>query len=131
MATFRDFEELEIWQEAKRLYRQIQVLTDRDGVRTDYRFRSNLREAAGSIMDNIAEGFERDSQFEFVNHLSYSKGSTGEGRSELYRGADCSYWTEAEAKSLGLEYKELSSHIANFIKYLNGSDFRGQKFKNR
>ena len=82
---------------------------------------SKIRLAAGSIMDNIAEGFERDSRLEFINHPSYSKGSTGETRSQLYRGYDMNYWSEEKAISLIEEYKRLASHIANFIKYLNTS----------
>ena len=82
-------------------------------------------------MDNIAEVFERDSRLEFINHLGYSKGSTGETRSQLYRGCDRNYWPEEKAISLIEEYKELASHIANFIKYLNGINVGGNKFKGR
>jgi len=131
MATIKSFEELEIWREARRLYKKIIELTQRDLVVNDYRFKSNLREAAGSVMDNIAEGFERDSRLEFVNALSYSKGSTGEVRSQLFRGFDNGYWNESELNELNEEYKILASHIANFIKYLNTSDQKGLKFKDR
>ena len=107
MATIKSFEELEIWREARRLYKKIIELTQRDLVVNDYRFKSNLREAAGSVMDNIAEGFERDSRLEFVNALSYSKGSTGEVRSQLFRGFDNGYWNESELNELNEEYKIL------------------------
>lgn len=82
-------------------------------------------------MDNIAEGFERDSRLEFVNFLSISKGSAGEVRSQLHRGFDMGYWNENEFNELHNEYKVLASHIANFIKYLNNSAIKGQKFKDR
>ena len=59
-------------------------------------------------MDNIAEGFERDSRLEFVNALSYSKGSTGEGRSQLFRGLDKGYWNQPELDELNEEYKNLA-----------------------
>ena len=59
MSTFKDFEELEIWQEAGRLYKQVLLLTDRDGIRTDYQL--YIQEADGSIIVNIAERFERES----------------------------------------------------------------------
>ena len=52
----------------------------REDVAKDFRFKNNFKEAAGSVMDNIAEGFERESRLEFINALSYSKGSTGEVR---------------------------------------------------
>ncbi len=131
MATIKSFEELEIWKEARKLYKRIIELTEREIVAKDYRFKNNMREAAGSVMDNIAEGFERDSRLEFVNALSYSKGSIGEVRSQLYRGFDNSYWSELELNELNEEYKSLASHIANFIKYLNTSDHKGLKFKDR
>ena len=131
MATITSFEELEIWKEARRLYKKVLALIKREVVAKDFRFRSNMKEAAGSVMDNIAEGFERDSRLEFVNALSYSKGSTGEVRSQLFRGFDNEDWDESELNELNEEYKNLASHIANFIKYLNTSDQKGLKFKDR
>ena len=131
MATITSFEDLEIWKEARRLYNKVLALIKREVVAKDFRFKNNMKEAAGSVMDNIAEGFERDSRLEFVNALSYSKGSTGEVRSQLFRGFDNEYWDELELKELNEEYKNLASHIANFIKYLNTSDQKGLKFKDR
>lgn len=131
MATITAFEELEIWKGAGRLYQKVLALIKREVVAKDFRFRDNMREAAGSVMDNIAEGFERDSRLEFINALSYSKGSTGEVRSQLFRGFDSEYWDESEVNELNEEYKNLASHIANFIKYLNTGDQKGLKFKDR
>lgn len=131
MATITSFEELEIWKEARRLYKKVLALIKIDVVAKDFRLSNNMKEAAGSVMDNIAEGFERDSRLEFVNALSYSKGSTGEVRSQLFRGFDSEYWDESELNELNEEYKNLASHIANFIKYLNTSDQKGLKFKDR
>lgn len=131
MATITSFEELEIWKKARRLYKKVLALINRELVAKDFRFRNNMKEAAGSVMDNIAEGFDRDSRLEFVNALRYSKGSTGEVRSQLFRGFDNEYWNESELNVLNEEYKNLASHIANFIKYLNTSDQKGLKFKDR
>ena len=122
MATITSFEELEIWKEARRLYKKVLDLIKREEVAKEFRFKNNLKEAAGSVMDNIAEGFERDSRLEFINTLSYLKGSTGEVRSQLFRGFESDYWNESELNELNEEYKKLASHIANFIKYLNTSD---------
>ena len=129
--TITSFEQLEIWQEAKRLYEKILMLTSRELVAKDYRFKSNIREAAGSVMDNIAEGFERDSRLEFVNHLSYAKGSTGEIRSHLIRGNLNGYWTKEETTQLSNEYMILSKRIASLIKYLNTTVHKGLKFRDR
>lgn len=131
MATITSFEELEIWKKARRLYKKVLALINRELVAKDFRFRNNMKEAAGSVMDNIAEGFDRDSRLEFVNALRYSKGSTGEVRSQLFRGFDNEYWNESELNVLNEEYKNLASQIANFIKYLNTSDQKGLKFKDR
>ncbi len=86
MATITSFEELEIWKEARRLYQKVLALTSRGLVAKDFRFRNNMKEAAGSVMDNIAEGFERDSRLEFVNALSYSKGSNRRSQIPIIQG---------------------------------------------
>lgn len=130
MATFHRFEELEIWQIARQLSLKIFKLTETGSVSKDYKFPDQIRAAAGSVMDNIAEGFERSGQFEFVNFLSIAKGSSGEVRSQLYRGIAQQYFSE-DAINLIKEYDELASRIGGFIKYLNQSEVRGQKFKGR
>lgn len=130
MATFHRFEELEIWQEARRLSLKIFKLTDQGPASKDYKFRDQIRSSAGSVMDNIAEGFERSSQFEFVNFLGISKGSSGEVRSQLYRGIDQNYFSP-DTNEFIKEYDELASKISGFMKYLNQSEIRGQKFKDR
>ena len=72
MATFNRFEDLEIWQTAKKLSLKVFRLTEAGPSSKDFKFRDQIRSSAGSVMDNIAEGFERSGQFEFVNFLSIS-----------------------------------------------------------
>ena len=130
MATFHRFEELEIWQIARGLSLRVFKLTEDGPAFKDFKFRDQIRSSAGSVMDNIAEGFERSSQFEFVNFLGISKGSSGEVRSQLYRGIDQNYFPH-ESNELIKEYEELAAKIGGFLKYLNQSEIKGQKFKNR
>lgn len=131
MATITKFEELEIWQTARRLANSIFLLTQKELFSKDFRFRDQIRAASGSVMDNVAESFERSSRLEYVNFLSIAKGSAGEVRSELYRAIDQKYINENEGQILIEEYKTHSSKLAGFIKYLNTSSVAGQKFKDR
>jgi four helix bundle protein len=131
MATVNRFEDLEIWQLARNLYRKISGLADKIRKNHDYRFADQIKAAAGSIMDNIAEGFERNSRLEFLNLLSISKGESGELKSQLYRSLDDNYIAEKEFGELYEDTDKVSKKIANFVKYLNNSKIKGLKFKNR
>ena len=131
MPTIKNFEELEIWIAARTHNKRILEITQRESIKKDFRFYSQMRASAGSVMDNIAEGFERDSRLEFVNHLSFSKGSCGEVQSQVYRAFDDKSITEEEQNELILGYKTLAKDIGNFIRYLNKSDIKGQKFAGR
>ncbi len=131
MATIQRFEDLEIWQLARKLYKKISVIEARMQKKHDYRFAEQIKSAAGSIMDNIAEGFERNSRLEFLNSLSISKGECGELKSQVYRSFDDGYITEAELNELHNDTDVLSKKIASFIIYLNTSKVKGLKFKNR
>ncbi len=84
-----------------------------------------------SIMDNIAEGFGRGSKLEFINSLTTAKGEGEELKSQLYRGFDILYFTEQQFKELFEDADLLVNKIGAFIRYLNKSDFKGQKFKDR
>lgn len=82
-------------------------------------------------MDNIAEGFERNGRLEFTNHLSIAKGECGESRSQLHRVFDDGYLNEILYQELLQDSCILMAKIANFVKYLNNSEIKGLKFKNR
>lgn len=129
MSAVRDFEELAIFQKARELSKKIYPVTNRDGFKSDFRFVQQIRAAAGSIMDNIAEGFERTGNKEFLNFLYIAKGSCGEVRSQLIRANDVGYLTPEEFDELYSECRKLSAGIMNFIKEIKASDLTGAKFK--
>lgn len=130
MASVKDFEELAIFQKARELSQRIYPVTNKDGFKSDFRFVQQIRAAAGSIMDNIAEGFERGGNKEFLNFLYIAKGSCGEVRSQLIRANDVGYLTPEEYEDLYTECRKLSASIMNFIKELRASEYTGAKFKN-
>ncbi len=129
MAAVRDFEELTIFQKARELSKKIYPVTNREVFKSDYRFVQQIRAAAGSIMDNIAEGFERTGNKEFLNFLYIAKGSCGEVRSQLIRANDVGYLTSEEFDELYSECRKLSAGIMNFIKEIKASDITGAKYK--
>ena len=129
MATITKFEDLEIWQEARKLAKEIYVISKDTDLQTDFRFKSQIKASSGSVMDNIAEGFERDGNLEFRQFLSIAKGSAGESRSQIYRLYDYEYISEEKFTDLKNKYENLSGKIKNFITYLNKKDFRGTKFQ--
>ena len=129
MATIIRFEDLEIWQEARQLAKEIQIISVETELKSDFRFKEQIKSSSGSVMDNIAEGFERDGNIEFRQFLSIAKGSAGETRSQLYRVFDFGHIDEQKFEQLKKDYENLSGKIKNFITYLNKKDFKGNKFQ--
>lgn len=131
MATINKFEDLEIWQKARMLSQKTYPITFLKPINEDYRYKDQVRGSVGSIMDNIAEGFERGSKLEFINSLTISKGEVGEYKSQQYRGLDNQYFSKELFTELYSLADELTKMITSFVSYLNKSAIKGQKFKNR
>lgn len=122
------FEDLAIFQKARELNKQVYVITRQGEFKYDSRFVQQIRAAAGSVMDNIAEGYERQGNKEFKNFLYIAKGSCGEVRSQVIRAHDVGFISDETYNQMYADCKKLSIAIVNFIKSLKDSDMKGSKF---
>jgi four helix bundle protein len=126
--NIKRFEDLEIWKEARELSKIVYEITSVGPFNSDFRFRDQMRASAGSSMDNIAEGFDRGGNKEFIQFLSFSKGSTGEVRSQSYRAFDNKYISEERFNELLTRTDSLSRKTYNLIQHLKNSDIKGIKY---
>jgi four helix bundle protein len=129
MSSWKSFTEIDVWIQSREFCKDIYKIMQYDGLRTDYRLKDQINGSSGSIMDNIAEGFNRGGNKEFINFLSYSKGSAGESLSQLYRIFDRKYITESEFNDLSEKARVLVNKIGGLMAYLKKSGFKGPKFK--
>jgi four helix bundle protein len=118
MATFERFEDLEVWKTARLLTNLVYDLTNKGTFAQDYGLKQQIQRAAVSIMSNIAEGFESQTQSLLISFLARAKGSAGEVRSQLYIALDRKYITEAEFKKAFQLAKDCSRQLHGFIEYL-------------
>lgn len=131
MPTIQRFEDLKIWQKARELSQKIYPLTFIEPIRSDFRFKDQIRGSLGSIMDNIAEGFGRGSRLEFITSLNVSRGETDELKSQLYRGVDNQYFSNEQFSEFYPLADEITKMNTALINYLNKSKIKGQRFKDR
>ena len=131
MASIQNFEDLKVWQKARLLCKEVFSLTSIANFSKDFALKDQINRSSGSIMDNIAEGFGRKGNVEFINFLTYSGGSACECQSQLYRAHDRNYITEEKRKELSDLADEIIKMITSLIVYLGGSELKGMKFKGR
>jgi four helix bundle protein len=128
MATIKAFEDIEAWQMARSLSKEIFELTNIGSFSCDFGLKDQINRSSGSIMDNIAEGFERGGTKEFIQFLAIAKGSAGEVRSQLCRAADRNHLTSEQHILLKEKATKISKMINGFIVYLRESNIKGMKF---
>lgn len=131
MATYKNFEDLEIWKLSRELCKEIYEIIENSNLKNNYRLANQIDGSSDSIMDNIAERFERGGNKEFIQFLYISKASCGETRAQLYRVLDRNFISNDKFEILKEKTIELSKKIGGFISYLENSDFKGPKYKNR
>ena len=127
--TINSFEDSDIWKDARELAKVIRLLTKREPFSKDFKLCNQINSSAGSVMDNIAEGFERDGHKEFIQFLYIAKASNGETRSQSYRAFDAEFISEEELNDILSRTQNLRIKIISLINYLKKSDFKGNKFK--
>lgn len=131
MATVIRFEDLEVWQMARKFAAGIYQLTLLEKFSKEYKLKDQIKDSSGSVMDNIAEGFGRESRLEFINFLGIAKGSLNETKSQLYRSLDYGLITNEIFDQHYQEAELIAAKIGAFMIYLNKSLIKGQKFKDR
>ena len=129
MATIQKFEEIICWKEARILCREMGLLIRQKKFGNNFRLIQQIEGSSGSIMDNIAEGFERGGNKELIQFLYIAKASCGELRSQLYRALDLDYLSQNEFDQLSEKAIKISYLIQRFIHAVNGSDLKGYKYK--
>ena len=131
MASFKKFEDIDAWQIAREISKEIYKKSSIGKFAQDFELRKQARRSSGSMMDNIAEGFDRGGKNEFVQFLSIGKGSGGELKSQLYRALDNDCISEVEFNELYSKTDTYTRMVSGLISYLNQSSIKGEKFKNR
>ena len=128
MMRIKRFEDIESWKRARALTNEIYKATASGRFVRDFGLKDQIRRAAVSVLSNIAEGFERGGDKEFLQFLAVAKGSCGEVRAQLYVALDQGYVSPDIFERLSKNAAEVSQLISGLMKYLKGSSLRGSKY---
>lgn len=131
MGKIEKFEDLEVWQRGRLICQYVEELFQKSNLSKNYSLKDQMERSSGSIMDNIAEGFDRDGNREFHNFLSYAKGSAGELKSQSYRAFDKKLITKEQFEKLSEMCEVEKNKIGAFMYYLRNSGIKGQKFNGK
>jgi four helix bundle protein len=129
MAKIGKFQDLEAWKMARKITNEIYSISKQDKFNRDFALCNQIRRAAISILSNIAEGFERNGDKEFLQFLSIAKASCAEVYAQLYIALDQQYIEEMQFKKIADDLEEEGRIIGGLMKYLQQSEMRGSKFK--
>ena len=124
MTAFKTFEEINAWQNARGLVKDVYKMTRSGDFGKDYGLKDQIQRAAVSICSNIAEGFERRGNKEFINFLWIAKGSAAEVCSQLHNAKDIGYITDEQFKSIYDSAKQIGGMLFNLINVLSSDERR-------
>ena len=127
MGTIQKFEDIDAWQKARALTREVYAVTADGAFAKDFGLRDQIRRAAVSVMSNIAEGFDRGGVREFIQFLFIAKGSAAEVQAQLYVALDAGYITQEQFKGLYDLAGNTGRLIGGFIRYLKSREQAGGK----
>lgn len=128
MANYNSFEEMVIYQLAREQSNQVWSLILNTALGQDYKLREQINGSSGSVMDNIAEGFGRGGNKEFITFLGYSRGSCCETKAQLQRCFDRKHIDQNKFLELNTKAQIIIDQISKFINYLKASEKRGFKY---
>jgi four helix bundle protein len=128
MATFKNFEDIIAWQLARQLCQQIETVIRETQLGRDFKLRDQISGSSNSIMNNIAEGFGRGGNKEFIQFLEFAHASCAETRSQLYSILDRQYIDQTKFYVLHQLARRTGKAIRSLIDYLLDSPFKGPRF---
>lgn len=128
MVKITRFEDIESWKKARTLTSEIYKITGSGEFVRDFGLKDQIRRASVSILSNIAEGFERGGDKEFLYFLALAKGSCGEVRAQLYVALDQHYVSREIFEQLLRNAVEVGQLLSGLIRYLKASSLKGNKY---
>jgi len=129
MAKIEKFQDIEAWKMARKVTKMIYDISKQEGFSRDFALCNQIRRASISIVSNIAEGFERNGDKEFLQFLSIAKASCAEVHAQLYVALDQESIDDKQFEDISKDLGETSRIIGGLMKYLQQSELRGSKFR--